>query len=609
MFKKECYDVLKQIVYSILVVLFISAFLFFTRIVGSQSYFSIFFVLFQVGLIFWAFFMGSSLFFAERGQRGMEYLLSFPLSRLGLVGIKILPRFAAVLIFYLVYIILYVSGGEDSSILSLLSFTVIYFAFYLISLSLVACSENFLVLFIISSLSLLAYLGLMYSVLWLGTIARGMADYELEISSFFTGEIEPFMTRLIILFFFCLLLPPLISLGLSFRKFDLRPSRIYNKRFLNFFAPLFILGLCLSFVFSYYGIDTGYASYYLTQDHKLIESNEYSGVKVYDGKKSHKVKGKHYFFWSFFEDSEFVYGESWEKVIRLNTSDYSMETLYEASPEMYVLWSKMVKSGQKIAFFERKRDYSDLQLILLDELSKKVTRIPFDRESLAKYYNPIIFGADEADGKKFWLICSWSRYESPVLRIWEDGKIEVIAKSERWPLYINRMLITGTKEELIFSKEKEGQFVPVRKASNKEGYNFGYMYRPANLDNQPLKEIYGWNWKEKERTYARLDLETYEISKLFELRIERGFLTFFPPDNCYYVEMDTAGATLKIYKLEHGKTRLIKSFTNFAVSFSSMLAKENRFDIFKGGIILQRGKKVKAYAFPDLKEIKFKKLR
>lgn len=609
MFKKECYDVLKQIVYFILAVLFIPAFLVFTRIVGSQSYFSVFFLVFQAGLIFWAFFMGSSLFSAEKGQRGMEYLLSLPYSRLRLIGIKILPRFAAVLIFHIVFIILYISGGQDFAALSFFSFTIIYFAFYLISLSLVACSDNFLVLFIVSFLSLFAYLGLMYSVLWLGIQARGMADYELEIRPFFTAEIEPSTIKLIILFSFCLLLPALISLGFSFRKFDFRPSRIYNKRYLKFFAPLFILGLCLSFVFSYQGVDVEYVSYYLTQDHKLIESGEYSGLKVYDGKKSHKVKGKHYFFWSFFDEAEFVYGESLEKIFRLNKSDYSMEILYEAPPETYISWSSMVKSGKKMAFFEIKRRYSDLQFILLDELSKKVVRIPFDRESLTKYYNPIIFGADQADGKRFWLICSWSKHEYPILRLWEDGKVEVIARSEKWPLYVNRMLITSTKEELIFSKEKEGQFVPVRKSPNKEGYNFGYMYIRAKISHHPLKEIYGWNWKDKERTFARLDLETYEISKLFELRIEKGFLTFFPPDDCYYVERDTAAAALKIHNLEHGKTSLIKSFTNFAVSYSSMLAKENRFDIFKGGIVLQRGKKVKAYAFPDLKEIKFKKLR
>ncbi len=608
MFKKECYDVLKQIVYFILAVLFIPAFLVLTRIVGSQSYFSVFFLVFQAGLIFWAFFMGSSLFSAEKGQRGMEYLLSLPYSRLGLIGIKILPRFAAVIIFYLVFFILYISGGEDFAALSFFSFTIIYFAFYLISLSSVACSENFLVLFILSFLSLFAYLGLMYSALWLGIHARGMADYELEIKPFFTEEIESFTIKIIIYASLCLLLPPLISLGLSFRKFDLRPSRSYNKRYLKFFAPLFVLGLCISFIFSYHGVDTGYVSYYLTQDHKLIESNVYSGVKVYDGKKSHKVKGKHYFFWSFFEDAESVYSESLEKIIRLNTSDYSMEILYEAPPERYIHWASMVKSGQKIAFLERKRDYSDFQFVLLDELSKKATRIHFDREPLTKYHNPIIFGTDETAGKRFWLICSLRGHEYPILRLWEDAKAEVIARSEKWPLYVNRMLITGTKEELIFSKEEKGEFVPVQKTPNKEAYNFGYMYLMANPNNLPLKEIYGWNWRDKERIYARLDLETYEISKLFELRIDKGFLTFFPPDDCYYVETDKEAAALKIYGLEHGKTSLIKSFTNFAVSFNIKPEKENRYDIFKGGVVLLRGKKVKAYAFPDLKEIKFKKL-
>jgi len=111
MLKKEINDVLKQIVFFTAAVLLLPALLIITKIIPHQSYFSVFFPLFQFGLIFLAFFMGSSLFSLEHGQRGMEYLLSLPYSRLKLIGFKILPRLIAVMIFFVAFWILYNTGA------------------------------------------------------------------------------------------------------------------------------------------------------------------------------------------------------------------------------------------------------------------------------------------------------------------------------------------------------------------------------------------------------------------------------------------------------------------------------------------------------------------
>ncbi|MDH5467852.1 MAG: ABC transporter permease, partial [Candidatus Aminicenantes bacterium] len=132
MLKKEISDVLRHNFFFILFILLLPAFLVVTRILPNQSYYSVFFPLFQFGLLFWAFFMGTSLFSVERGQRGMEYLLSLPLSRYKLIGLKILPRFIAILIFYLIFLILYLGEGSNYAALSLVSFTTVYFSFYLI---------------------------------------------------------------------------------------------------------------------------------------------------------------------------------------------------------------------------------------------------------------------------------------------------------------------------------------------------------------------------------------------------------------------------------------------------------------------------------------------
>jgi hypothetical protein len=617
MLRKESIEVIKQSLFFILGALLLPGFLLITTIVRNQSYFQVFFPIFQVGLIFWAMFLGVSLFSSDRGQRGMEYLLSLPFSRLQLVGLKIVPRSVAVLFFYVLFLILYLRGGINAMALSLISFTVIYFSLFLIALSLSSSSDNFIVLSITSLLSLCAYLGLIYLIFWTAIKAKGFIYFELKIRPFFVEQkIESIFIKLLVPIAIGILLPSILSFVLSFRKFDMRPSRIYNKRYFKFFAPFFILGLIASFIFAYQGIDLGYSSYYLTQDYKLIEHNTYSSIKIYDNDKVYKIKSQFdfYFYGPDLEDNEYVYSTSYgDKIIRLSTSKLKMEVFYEAPRGSWLGWRGIYKYEQTIAFIERierkKNRYSETQLVLIDEPSRKITRIPFDREPLINYTSPIIFGADRVGDKTFWLLCDFRAKEHPIIKIWEDGKVEVIGESEKWPCYINRMLITSTGKEIIISKEKEGKFEPVRKIPNTEGFIFWRGgYGEEILDNIPLKEIYGrkiipssdQKGKRQYTTkYVGLNLENYELE---EVKDFKGDLLHFYPADYFAFELDEVTPKARFYELKEGKMNFIKELTNF-----DLKSYEN-FGLFKAGVVLKKGKKVRVYAFPDLKELKFKKL-
>lgn len=597
MLKKECCDVFKQIVFFTLVILLLPAALIITTIIPNQSYLSVFFPIFQFGLFFWALFMGASLLSVDRGQRGMEYLLSLPYSRLQLIGIKIFPRVIAVLIFFIVFLIIYISGGEDVSAVTFLLFTAIYFSLFLISLSLSANSDNFVVVSAVSLFSLYIYFELLFLVYWVALKIKDVPYYELNFSPAFTGEIDLELIGLILPPALIFLLPLLASFFLSFKKFDIRPAKVYNKRYFKFFAPLLPLCFIISLLFAYQGIDFGYGSYYLTQDHKLIVSGHYSDIKIYERDKVYKIKGEFNFYWPFLEENEYVYDRSFRKIIRLNTSNYTVEVLYEEPSEKRTLGWQIWKYDQTIAFIEKNRDYSDIQLVLFDEASNDLTRIPFDCEPLINYVNPIIFGTDIRGGKRFWLICSLRAQLNPILRLWEDGRTENIGESQKRPFFVNQMLFTSTGDELIISKEKEGRFETIRKIPNSEGYHFGTGYFRANLNNIPLKKVYGWKAGLK---YARLNLENFEIEEIGE---SKGYLHCFYPEGCYLVETDHIASTIKVYEYKEGKLKLIKNFKDYDTRKF-----ENRFSIFKNGIVIKEGKKVKVYAFPDLKEIKFKKL-
>jgi hypothetical protein len=524
----------------------------------------------------------------------MEYLLSLPYSRYQVVGIKILPRLAAVLLFYAVFTILYTSGGEDLVALSFFSFTFIYFSLYLISLALSASSENFLVLFVISLFS-------------------GYIYYVVKTTPFITGELESFAVKFILFVGFCLLIPLMAAFSLSIKKFDIRPPRVYNIRFIKLFAPLFVLGLLASFFFAYQVVDAGYSSYYLTRDHKLIEFNYNFGFRIYDGKNVHKIQDELYGFYPAVEDNQYVYGTTYgDKILRIDTSDYSIDNLYEAPKGKRFMWGrylfqqKGLQGDEKIiALLERKRDYSERMLVLLDESLKKIKQISLDTEPVKEHYSLSIFAADQSDGNRFWLAAAWKHEEGTnVFRLWEDGKIEKLGSTQKFPVYINGLLFTYSENEIIIRKEKDGQFETIRRVPNMKDYYFGYGYRRANLSDTQFKEIYGRKYRPREELnkgpmWARLDLETFEIEELSETK---RMLYCFGPDEYYFEEKDIEAGILNIYRYQNGQSKLIRGFR---ISFEKDF---HPYEIFESGIVLRRGKKVKVYAFPDLKEIKFKKL-
>ncbi len=422
--KKEINDILKQTAIFIVYLFALPAFLVFTKIIAPEPhpYFSVFFPIFQFSLFFWAFFMGVSIFSVERGQRGMEYLLSLPFSRYKLVGTKIFPRLISILFFYIVFLILYLGEGHNYAALSLVSFTVIYFSFYLISLSLSASSDNFLVLFVISLLSLFIYLRLGFFLYWLAVKANGYLYYDLKVNPFITGELDSFIVNLMPIIGLCMLIPLLVAFGFSIKNFDIRPSRVYNKRFIKFFAPLFALGLLASFFFAYQVVDVGYSSYYLTRDHKLIEFNHYFGFRIYDGKNVHKIHDRYYYFSPAAEDDQYVYGTAYrDQILRIDTSNYSVDILYEVPQGKRIMWGRYLfqqkglsKAEKTIAFLERKRDYSErtlIFLILIDESLKKIKQIPLDIGPVKGFYSMRIFAADQSDGNRFWLATAWKPQE------------------------------------------------------------------------------------------------------------------------------------------------------------------------------------------------------
>lgn len=589
MLKKEFHEIFKQSIYFACIVVLLPSLVFITRTIPDQSYVDLLFYFFQAGLIFWPLFLGASLLSSERKQGGLEYLLTLPYSRFQLVWMKFLPRLCAVVFFPLLFCLLYLARGETYTTAFLVFGPIAYCALFLIAVSFSASSDNFVVISVASLVSIHIYLIVLFLIFRIPLFIKG---FPLE--RFRTLlESHYWSIGLIPLFALFLVLPFIISFILAFKRFDIRPARIFNKRYVTYFIPLFALGLILSFLITYIKIDVEYKSYYLTQDHKLIHADPGSKIKIFEKDKVYETQNKYLYFWPRFDENGFVYQIGGWRIMRLDTSSHICETLYETSMDRRMI-GHVVKYNQTFAFLKKEKGKSGLQLVLVNEDSKNIVKIPFKYPPQAKYSNAIIFGTDMTEGKRFWLIGSIIARESIVLKLWEEGKAEEIGKTQRMPYYINQMLITYTEQALLISKEEEGRFEIIKEIPEWQDY-WCRIWPRENLRNIQLKEVYGQN-KQK---ISRLDLETFETKDMGEYE---GYVFYCYPDSWYFDEMDRSASTHKIYRVKNGKMEFLKSFQ---IDTSK---KENSFRIFKAGIMLRKGKKIRVFAFPDLKEIKFKGL-
>ncbi len=612
MLKKEINDVLKQALFFALIILLLPAFLVLTKIYPDRSYLNAFFPVFQFGLFFWAFFMGASLFSAERGQNGMEYLLSLPLSRYKLIGLKVLPRFTSVLIFYGIFLILFFGPGSNTSALSLICFSFIYFSLYFISLSFSASSENFLVLFVISFLFLFLFLGLEYSLFWLTVKSKGYVFFTPKITPFITGDLEPFTVLFLIMTGSCLLIPSLAAFIFSIKRFDIKPPRVHNKRFVTILAPLLVIGLLASLFLSHRIIHIGTNDYYLTQNNILIEHNGYFGFRIYDGEKAHKIRGFYPSFLPFAEEGPYVYGGGYDCIFRVNTADFNVEELYRP-PEGKNFYGAQ-KSGQTIAFLEYggRRSFEGIEkkLVLLHIASKKMSRISLDFEALQNGYIRLM-GAGTHKERDFWLVSTMGApgKGGQIFRLWQDGEFRFEKKTRYIPLFISPYLLTYSEKDIIISEDREGQFETIHKIPNAKRYRFiGIGVRPwfwsEDKNKLRIKEVYGWVPPSKEESgedtlFARLNLETFEIEELPDVK---GWPYCFSGDVCYSEEINLEQKTLAIYRIQENQINLMRKFN---VSFKETF---HPYKIFPSGIVFSQGKKARVYAFPDLRKTKFKHL-
>ncbi|MDQ1350702.1 MAG: hypothetical protein QG657_1004 [Acidobacteriota bacterium] len=601
MLKKEFKEVSKQSLFFVVFVIGIPVLVSMLSMLfkWSLTYNEIFFPVYQVGMFIFAVVTGLTLFSAERRQGGMEYLLTLPLSRMRLLGIKVLPRVVALgvfsILFWLLLHLYSLSSGKGvESLLILPTHYIAYLALwiFIISVSFSAFHDNIILL----ALGILLIFGA-YSLL--------MNNLQTLVWQVFGKYLDMNFLLFAVLSISGFLIPFAVPFVLAFRKFDLHPAGRFNRKYLKIFVPIFIICLFISAFFVYSGVAYGYdyKLYYLASNHKLIEF-DWKTTYIYDRDTRTELPSGDVYPWMCFNKCDcggWLYLKTRsgydQQYIRLNIADNSVETLYTLKgPSFYRVWDYWFFKD-RLVFFEGSYSGDNLMLVVVNVETKAAIKINLPAPLQEKYRTMQVVGAVEDNGTRSWLVFAEKASKGPLYRVWEDGSSRDLGLKGRSPHYINGILISLEKEGMVFSRLTAAGCEVIKIDPNGKAVKIGQFYR-MDLDNARQKEVFGLRYGE-EKVLMKIDLENLEVTKVKEFRERPIYLSH---QECIVLEgYPNAGKLYRI--LGNGQIELMRTFSGFNAQ-----EKGNYFHHCVNGIVTRENGKVSVYAFPKMEELPFKKL-
>jgi hypothetical protein len=197
--------------------------------------------------------MGMSVFLLDKKQRAEDYVLSLPYSRLRLLGIKVLPRLTAVVIFYLIFLGFYLEGVEGL-LLSETFFNIswLYWLVFIMTLSFSASADNYMKVGAIALLGTIIFLQLLSFSVQLAFLLKGVRPQSISWGILgiwyidFSRSLVPFLVVCL-----CLLIPYILSFFMAFKKWGTYSKENYNKSYFKLFLPLIAVGFILYTLFVY----------------------------------------------------------------------------------------------------------------------------------------------------------------------------------------------------------------------------------------------------------------------------------------------------------------------------------------------------------------------
>ncbi len=601
MLRKEFNELLKQSLFFIVFVIGLPVLVLILSMLfkWSLTYNEIFFPVYQVGLFIFAVLTGVTLFSSEKRQGGIEYILTLPLSRIRLLWLKILPRLvvlSALLLLYLLYLYMVTDAGRSTDSLLVLPFFYLaypVFWIFIISVSLSTSHDNIILLAI--GIIVIFSIHSLY-IPFLSKILTHFFDRILSLN-------EPVYA---VLSTFGFLIPFAVPFVLAFRKFDLHPAGRFNRKYLKVFIPLLAAGLFFTAIFAY-SISTSmywHNLYYLTANHKVIEA-DLDSSRIYEKDNGKIVKLDISSFIWLLNPPEFegyVYAETnsirSRQFIRINVADNKVEKIYETKSYHSISDDRYWVFKNIFALFEGNFNSLDRTLVLVNIDTMAVSKIRLPAKLQEKYRTMRVFGVDENNGRRSWLVSGEKGLKFPVFRIWEDGNCQELSIRGHSPYYINGLLLSREDGGMVFSRLTATGCEEIKLDPNGKSVIL-YPFDRLDLNNTHWKEVYGMYSGKNGKSLMKVDIEKFEIIKLLDFK---GTLIYYSPDQCYLVD-DHLYPHQFFRILGDGHLKLLRTFPGFYTR-----KKGNFFQYSRNGIITRESGKISVYAYPDLQEMPFKGL-
>ncbi|MCX6561287.1 MAG: hypothetical protein NTZ26_12335 [Candidatus Aminicenantes bacterium] len=608
MFRKELADVLKQTGWFLAAAAVLPIPLILLKW-APGPYRAVFIPVFEVGLVFWSLFLGASLFGRERGQRAEEYALSLPHGRMALLVRLAGPRLLVLLVLVLAAMATIRIGIPASALLLPALAVGIGLPLFLVSLSLSVLIENFIVLCLASIVGWYAASEIIFRLLW----GSGTGMVDLYVPGLFAfprpdaiAYRGSFSFPLILLQIILPVVPFVAALLFSFGRFDIRRSARFKRRFGFAFAAG--LALCVLTAVGGRALTNSFAQkhFYLTKSLKLVEYDYVSrSAKIRSEEAPVKIRvglPGLAFGW---DDGSSLFVEDYNGDFnRIDLATGKAESLYHFDLKQTSYWGQWMYA-QTIAFFENGSRPGEVQLLTLDAGTKKVNRRVFAHAALGRG-NPMLIGTGVHNGVRFWICTIPAKALRSTLRLWEDGRVEEILVKGRLetpniPSLVNGLLFfTGREPTLILRDNGKGFELLKEFSSAKDFSAMDGLFNRRELDAAPISFIYA----KRGRQLVRLSLETLEVEDIgtwTENEDDAWGFIIREGGRAYFVGGSRSKKNLDFYDLNEGRMRLVRSFSDINTQ-----RRDTRFDYFESGVVITQGRHIGVYAFPDLREIKYK---
>jgi len=604
MLKKEINEIVKQTMFLIGVLFVYLTIMYTIEVVtgGDSDFFKYFQIFYQIYIFVFSFFLGLSLFSYEIRNGGFEYLLTLPVTRTKLLLIKILPRLVMLIILYLGYMVLLGLSTTKPFVIPPELFNSLYFSLFFISTAFSVMRGNFVANSLLTMFMFTLFILAGNLVVWfVETNHFGVESFK--ISLFVMEGNFPFHSYTIYILSTLLALPFVASLFYGFKKYDIRTSGRYIKRFVVMFIPLFIAGMIISWFILGGDISTSYDNYYLTRERNVIK---YNFVKSYILENGEEKEIPNIFPWGFnsYERGDSIYllqsnsDRKSGKIIRFYKKSQKIVDLYIPDTNRYLVY-QLYGYKENLVFMEiegeRYSNNINKYLVFLNIRTKSVSKVKTGLKNLS------LCGVIDSGTQRKWIGYYIKNGGLTVYTIEESGKYREILRSDIRPVYSNGVLVTYKKGHLELGTFSGSTYEFKKKIKVEKDILCTNSFFPnGDLSFSKFKYLYGKKIVDNRITdFYMLDLDELTLVSFTTGNIKYGIIRPGPYGNTYFAEFDTADRNKleKIYRFAGKDLIPLLDLKN---------SNETYLRFLQNGVSVRDGKNIKFYTYPDLKEIKFK---